>query len=155
MKRGALLNSELNAAIAAMGHGDTLIVCDAGFPIPSSAWRIDLAIERDVPDLDTVLRAVSRDFICEKVVCAQEVGEYNPTLLARLRVIFPDSEFGSMPHTQLLTDAARTAKAVVRTGAFEPWGNIILHSGVDVPAYFERDDVKVPDYYAERAGRKG
>lgn len=154
MKRGGLLNLELNAAIAAMGHGDTMIVCDAGFPIPSEAWRIDLALVRDVPNLDTVLSLISQEFICEKVVCADEVSEYNPTLLTRLRSIFPDSEFGSMPHTQLLTNAATTAKVIVRTGAFEPWGNIILHSGVDVPAYFEREDVKVPDEYKARAGRR-
>ena len=47
-------------AIASMGHGDLMIVCDAGFPIPSSAWRIDLAIVPDVPDLETVLDADRR-----------------------------------------------------------------------------------------------
>ena len=52
MKRGKLLNSELNHAIASMGHGDLMIVCDAGFPIPDDVWRIDLAITRDVPDLN-------------------------------------------------------------------------------------------------------
>ncbi|MBC7441592.1 MAG: D-ribose pyranase [Ramlibacter sp.] len=153
MKRGGLLNSELNAAIAAMGHGDTLIVCDAGFPIPSDAWRIDLALVRDVPDLGTVLNLIAQEFICERVVCAEEVAEYNPSLLTRLHAIFPDSEFGTMPHVQLLSEAARSAKAIVRTGAFEPWGNIILRSGVDVRAYFEREDVKVPDEYKARAGR--
>ena len=154
MKRGGLLNAELNAAIAAMGHGDTMIVCDAGFPIPSDAWRIDLSIIRGVPTLDMVLEVVAQEFICEQVVCAHEVGEYNPSLLTRLRATFPDSDFGTMPHVQLLSDAARSAKVIVRTGAFEPWGNIILRSGVDVPAYFEREDVKVPDEYKARAGRR-
>ena len=36
MKRSNLLNSELSYAIASMGHGDLMIVCDAGFPIPDS-----------------------------------------------------------------------------------------------------------------------
>ncbi|WP_367219297.1 RbsD/FucU domain-containing protein, partial [Mesorhizobium sp.] len=43
MNRNRLLNAELAHAIASMGHGDLMIVCDAGFPIPSTAWRIDLA----------------------------------------------------------------------------------------------------------------
>ena len=31
-----ILNAELNHAIASMGHGDLMIVCDAGFPIPET-----------------------------------------------------------------------------------------------------------------------
>ena len=57
MIRSGILNAELNHAIASMGHGDLMIVCDAGFPIPSAAWRIDLAVVPDVPDLETVLLA--------------------------------------------------------------------------------------------------
>ena len=44
MKLGRILNKKLNTAIADMGHGDMLVICDAGFPIPSEAQRIDLAI---------------------------------------------------------------------------------------------------------------
>lgn len=54
MKRGNLLNANLSYAIPSMGHGDLMIVCDAGFPIPSSARRIDLAVVPDVSDLETV-----------------------------------------------------------------------------------------------------
>jgi simple sugar transport system permease protein/D-ribose pyranase len=38
----------------------------------------------------------------------------------------------------------------VRTGAFDPWGNILLYSGVDVPKWFAKPGVHVPDYYADR-----
>ncbi len=44
MNRSRLLNAELCHAIASMGHGGLMIACDAGFPIPSTARRIDLAI---------------------------------------------------------------------------------------------------------------
>ena len=49
MYKGLILNAELNHAIASMGHGDFILVCDAGFPIPNDAWRIDLALTKDVP----------------------------------------------------------------------------------------------------------
>ena len=52
MKRNGILNFGLNQALAAMGHGDLMIVCDAGFPIPTQASRVDLAIVADVPDLE-------------------------------------------------------------------------------------------------------
>ena len=38
MKRNRLLNANLSHAIASMGHGDLMIVCDAGFPIPSDGY---------------------------------------------------------------------------------------------------------------------
>jgi hypothetical protein len=38
----------------------------------------------------------------------------------------------------------------VRTGAFDPWGNILLYSGVDVLAWFSKPGVKAPDYYAKK-----
>ena len=54
MKRNGILNLGLNQALAAMGHGDFMIVCDAGFPIPAQVSRVDLAIVADVPDIETV-----------------------------------------------------------------------------------------------------
>ena len=65
MKRNGILNLGLNQALAAMGHGDLLIVCDAGFPIPATVNRVDLAIVADVPDIETVLTAINADFIAE------------------------------------------------------------------------------------------
>jgi len=150
MNRGPILNSELAHAIASMGHGDLLIVCDAGFPIPRTAWRIDLAIVQDVPDLETVLTAICGSFIAEKVGYAAEMAENNPPLLAKVQRIFAGSDFDPVPHQQILTEMAAKAKVIVRSGAFDPWGNILLYSGVDVRKWFAKPDVKTPEYYAAR-----
>ena len=93
MNRNRLLNAELSHAIAAMGHGDLMIVCDAGFPIPSSAWRIDLAIVPDVPDLETVLTPIAENLIAEKVSYADELGDHNAPLLAKVKRLFPDADY--------------------------------------------------------------
>ena len=150
MDRGPLLNSELRYAIASMGHTDLMIVCDAGFPIPGSAWRIDLAIVQDVPDLATVLAAVSESFITEKVSYATEMAENNPPLLKTVQELFSDSEYEPIPHEQILSEMAAKAKVIVRTGAFDPWGNILLYSGVDAPVWFSKPGLKVPEVYQKR-----
>ncbi len=150
MNRGKLLNSELNYAIASMGHGDLMIVCDAGFPIPADVWRIDLAIVQDVPDLETVLTAVSDAFIAEKVSYASEMAENNPPLLETVQRIFAASDHDPIPHETILNEMAVQAKVIVRTGAFDPWGNILLYSGVDAPVWFARPGVVVPEVYAKR-----
>jgi len=150
VNRNRLLNAELSHAIACMGHGDLMIVCDAGFPIPSTAWRIDLAIVPDVPDLETVLNAISQNLIAERGVYAEDVPEFNAPLLAKIKRLFPDADFEPVKHAVILSEMAAKAKAIVRTGAFDPWGNILLYSGVDVPAWFSKPGVVAPEYYARK-----
>ena len=150
MNRNKLLNAQLSYAIASMGHGDLMMVCDAGFPIPSTAWRIDLAIVPDVPDIETVLRPIAENFIAERVGYADTLPDYNAPLLAKIKRLFPDAEFEPIKHEIVLTEMAAKAKVIVRTGAFDPWGNILLYSGVDVPAWFSKPGVVAPDYYAKK-----
>jgi D-ribose pyranase len=150
MKRNGILNLELNQALAAMGHGDLMIICDAGFPIPSQVTRVDLAIVPDVPDLETVLTAISGDFIAEKIGYANEMAKNNPRLKEKVDRIFADAELVTFPHAEILTELAAKAKFIVRTGAFDPWGNIILYSGVDLPKWFAKAGTVVPEYYASR-----
>ncbi|GIQ68953.1 D-ribose pyranase [Xylanibacillus composti] len=150
MKRSQILNKDLNEVIAGMGHGDWIIVCDAGFPIPNAVRRVDLAIQRDLPDLETVLRLITEDFIAEKVYYAEEMPQYNPPLINKVKQIFNGIDLATMPHEKILSEAAYRAKAVVRTGAFDPYGNIILQSGVDAPKWFNREGVLVPDAYKDR-----
>ncbi len=153
MKRGTILNAELNHAIASMGHGDLMIVCDAGFPIPLDAWRVDLAIVQDIPDLSTILTAIAGDFVAEKVGYADTLPTYNAPLLATVQRLFPDSDHYMTAHETILGELAAKAKVIVRTGAFDPWGNIVLHSGVDVPKWFDKPGVVAPDYYASKLGK--
>lgn len=150
MNRNRLLNAELNHAIASMGHGDLMIVCDAGFPVPSSAWRIDLAITPDVPDLETVLTPIAEAFIAEKVSYADTLPVHNAPLLKKIERLFAGADFEPVTHEAILGEMAAKAKVIVRTGAFDPWGNILLYSGVDVPAWFSKEGVVAPDYYAKK-----
>lgn len=150
MKSGKILNAELSYAIASMGHGDLMIVCDAGFPIPSDVWRVDLAFIQDVPDLETVLSAISEAYIAEKVAYAAEMADNNPVLLEKVQRIFADADHSTVPHEELLGGIAAKAKVIVRTGAFDPWGNIMLYSGVDVKEWFSKPGTVAPDYYADK-----
>ena len=151
MKLGSILNKDLNEAIASMGHGDLMIVCDAGFPIPRDAWRIDLAIKQDLPDLKTVLDLINGDMYAEKVVWAEEVAQYNPNLEKMLREMYADRVVETIPTDLILGDIPHQAKCIVRTGAFNPWGNILLYSGVDAPKWFNRDGRITPPAYEGRA----
>ncbi len=51
MKKGTGLNADISAAISRLGHTDTLVVCDAGLPVPRSSTRIDMALTQGVPSI--------------------------------------------------------------------------------------------------------
>lgn len=153
MKRSGILNAELSGAIASLGHTDLIMVVDAGFPIPRTAHRIDLAIAENLPDLRTVLKLINQEMIVEGVVRAELVVSNNPTLDEFLMKTFAGAEFTIRSHQDILTKMAHEAKVIVRTGAFDPWGNIGLYSGVDVPKWFAGDHVKVPDYYESKINK--
>lgn len=155
MKHGRILNAELSKAIALMGHGDLFMVCDAGFPIPLDRWRIDLAITHNLPDLYTVLDLVLSELTVEKVLYADLVREHNLPLLQRLEAMFDDTgaELEAVPNEQVMGEMAHNAKVIVRTGAFNPWGNIGLVCGTIPDEWFALPGTVMPEAYVQRKAR--
>ena len=150
MKRSSILNTALNEVIASMGHTDYLIVCDAGFPIPNDIKKVDLALTQEVPDLLTVLSLIEEEFITEQIYIAEELYTNNKPLYDSIREIHTDVPIDTIPHEEMLTSMAKKAKAIVRTGSFEPWGNIVLQSGTDAIKWFNKEGVVVPESYKAR-----
>ncbi len=137
-----------------MGHGDFLVISDAGFPIPDDAKRIDLALEQDEPGIIKVLELILSDFIYERCIVTEEQKKFNPPHFERIRKLCDRCEVETIPHDEFMRTMPQKAKYIVRTGAFEPWGNIALCSGVDAPVWFRKPGVITPDYYAKRASYK-
>lgn len=150
MKLRGILNRGINEVLAQVGHGQILIVCDAGFPVPSHVRCIDLSIKRNIPTLETVLETITEEFITEKVMYARQVAHNNNPLYSQLKRIFPDCEHELVAHEDILGNIASQAVAVIRTGAYNPWGNIALVSGTDPFAWFNDPEVKAPPFYEKR-----
>jgi D-ribose pyranase len=129
MKKTALLQSDLSYVIATMGHMDTLVIADAGLPIPSEALRIDLALTQGVPGAIQTLKVILEELKVEKVILAQEVKDRNPKFLLAVQNLLPDVPMEFVAHTEFKMRTA-SARAVVRTGEFAPYANVILVSGV-------------------------
>jgi D-ribose pyranase len=136
MKKGTVLNPELARAIAALGHGDTLVVADAGLPIPAGVQRIDLAFAPGKPGFLDVLDAVLAEMEVERAILAEEAEAMAPRpfldlVEARLLALPKVKARGieRVPHEELKRQCAR-ARAVVRTGEFTPYANVVLSSGV-------------------------
>jgi D-ribose pyranase len=129
MKKTMLLNAELSQLIAAMGHGDLLVIADAGLPVPPGTRCIDLAVSGGVPSFEQVLVAVLSELQVEHAVAAGEMLDRSPALAGRLR-----ERLGTIPLAHVDHDAFKArsagARAIVRTGEFTPYANVILSAGV-------------------------
>jgi D-ribose pyranase len=154
IKKKGILNSELNALIGRLGHGDHFIVSDAGFAIPRGLKRIDLAIEKDSPSILRILDLLNEELYIEKVGIAEEMREYNPKLFDRIMKLYSNImiEFETVPYKMISGEIAKTAKAIVRTGSFEPFGEIVIYPAVNAEEWFLRDGVKIPENYKKRLG---
>jgi D-ribose pyranase len=129
VKKTGVLHHALSEAIARMGHGDLLVIADAGLPVPPGVPCVDLAVRCGLPPMLDVTRAVADELLVEALTVADELLARDENLPAALRELFPGARFGSVPHDELKRMTER-AKAVVRTGECTPYCNVVLASGV-------------------------
>ena len=129
MKKTGLLNKDLSEVIASLGHRDMLVIADAGLPIPQGVRRIDLAVSPNVPRFLDVVQAVLGELQVEEAMVASEMAERSPATLDALVTVLGAVPVSEVLHEQLKSHAARAA-AVVRTGEFTPYANVILVAGV-------------------------
>ena len=129
MKRTTLLHAELSDVIARLGHGDLLVIGDAGLPIPDGPRRIDLAVSANVPRFQDVLAAVLAEMQVESAVFADELEAANPLVHAELLRQLGFTPVARLSHEHFKA-ATRDARAIVRTGEFSPYANVILRAGV-------------------------
>ncbi|POA52065.1 MULTISPECIES: D-ribose pyranase [Pseudomonas] len=132
MKKTPLLNIALSRLIASLGHGDIVVIGDAGLPVPSGVELIDLALTHGVPDFLATLKVLLSEMQVERHVLAEEILLKRPTPLPALDALAAAGELGQR---QLLSHEefkvlSRQARAVVRTGECQPYCNIALIAGV-------------------------
>jgi D-ribose pyranase len=130
MKKTELLNSALSRLVATLGHGDSVLVTDAGMPAPhgSGVEIIDLALTRGVPDFATTVRILLTEMQVESHIVASETLERNDAWLSSewMGAIGPRRVVSHEELKQL----SHRARAVVRTGECTPYANLMLVAGV-------------------------
>ncbi|MEU0101306.1 D-ribose pyranase [Streptomyces sp. NPDC006267] len=127
MKKSGILNRHLAGAIAELGHGDGVLVCDAGMPIPPGPRLVDLAFRAGTPSFAEVLEGLLDELAVEGATAALEIHEANPEAAALLDGHFPRLELVLHDDLKALTAGARL---VVRTGEARPYANVLLRCGV-------------------------
>ena len=129
MKRIGILNQPISSVIAGLGHTDTLVVADAGLPIPQETQRIDLALAEGIPGFLDTLRVVLMEMQVERAIVAEEMLETSPGVYEAIKGLLGDVPIEAVPHAAF-KERTRSARAVIRTGEFTPYANVILVAGV-------------------------
>lgn len=129
MKEVGLINRSLAKVVTEQGHQDFLMVVDAGFAIPLGIETIDISLSENSPKVFDVLAELKKFHSVEKMIFAKQTKETNPTLFNKLSTVWGnDVEIEVVDHTDL-KQISKTVKAVIRTGDFTAFGNVILVSG--------------------------
>ncbi|WP_149827524.1 D-ribose pyranase [Streptomyces tailanensis] len=127
MKRAGILNRHLSGALAELGHGHEVLVCDAGMPVPEGPRVVDLAFRAGVPSFAEVLDGLLDELVVEGATAAYEVREANLDAAALLEGRFSELELVSH---EKLKELSAGARLVVRTGEARPYANVLLRCGV-------------------------
>ena len=129
MKKIGIINQPISALVAGLGHTDKVVIADAGLPIPDDVPRIDLALREGMPNFMDTLETILKEMQVEGAIIASEISEHNPQIESDIKAVLGDLPIDLIPHEQFKIKT-HMAKAVIRTGEFSPYANIILISGV-------------------------
>lgn len=128
LKKG-ILNPKIAEVFASTGHMDYIVVSDAGLPMPLGVERIDLAWKENEPRFIPVLVETLKNIVVEKVIFAEELKTVSPDFHKQILEILPkDIEIEYVPHV-IFKEETKKARAIIRTGEFTPYPNIILVAG--------------------------
>jgi D-ribose pyranase len=121
--------------LSEQGHGDLLMVVDAGFAIPKGADVVDISLSENCPMVIDTLQELKKFFSVEKLIFANDTESVSPSLFNRIKELFgKDVPVEMVTHPQI-KEMSHKVKAVIRTGDFTAYANVILVSGAG-PRWF-------------------
>jgi L-fucose mutarotase len=133
-----LLTPDLLHALAAMGHGDRIVLVDANYPATRGRRLIPLPGVDTPRSLQAVLSVLPIDtFVPEPCATMQMVGERGalPVVIDEMNALLVSHGAGPVVAIErnAFYAAAETAYAIVQTGERRFYGNILLTKGVVPP----------------------
>jgi ABC-type ribose transport system, auxiliary component len=129
LKKIGILNSEISRVISELGHMDIIVIADAGLPIPPNVQRIDLALKEGVPSFIETVETILQEMCVGKAYVAREMETASPSKKGELIAVLPNVQINVLSHEELKA-LTHQARAVIRTGEFTPYANVILEAGV-------------------------
>lgn len=131
MKKSGILNPYIMQGLTALGHLDSVVICDAGFPVPQGVNCVDISLVGGVPNFIQVLNAVLNEIIVEEYVVFDFMEKYNSDYYQKVKSLFKKQKSVECSMDDF-RKKAENAKLFIRTGELLPASNIILISASGV-----------------------
>lgn len=129
MLKTGIFHPQLLRVLGEIRHKDLLVIGDAGLPIPKGVERIDLGWKQGSPGYLEVLEEICKALVVESALFATEALEVSPDFHQQAKKLLPeDAPVSYVPH-QELKKICEEAKAIILTGEFTPYTNVILTAG--------------------------
>lgn len=142
MKKSGIINPEMIRCLAELGHFDSFVICDMGFPIPKNAERIDLSLLPGYPKIMPVLKACLGEVVVQEMVMLEGVETANGELYKEVKDLVHNQEV-RYENLSEFRKMAESAKFFVRTGEDMPCSNIFLVSASGVKERVEKYNIDV------------
>jgi D-ribose pyranase len=131
MKKKGILHSELARIVAGMGHGDKLVVCDSGYPIPHNRPVADVILTISIPRIVQTLKVILEELHVEKAIVTNEMESISNPIYREITAALDGIPVEKIPYEQF-KEITRTETNIsfVRTGEATKFSNLILVGGV-------------------------
>lgn len=129
MLKNGIFHPQLLRILGELRHKDLLVIGDAGLPIPKGVERVDLGWKQGSPGYLEVLEEIAKVLVIEEALFATEALEVSPDFHAQALKLLPEgAPVSYVPHAQL-KEISADAKAIILTGEFTPYTNIVITAG--------------------------
>ena len=129
MLKTGIFHPQLLRVLGEIRHKDLLVIGDAGLPIPKGVERIDLGWKQGSPGYLEVLEEIAKVLVIESATFATEALEVSPDFHKEALKLLPEgAPVSYVPHTEL-KEISAGAKAIILTGEFTPYTNVVLTAG--------------------------
>lgn len=129
MLKTGILHPQLARVMAELRHKDILVIGDAGLPVPKGVERIDLGWKPGSPAYLDVLGELMKYLVVESALFAEEALSVSPEFHKQAKALLPEGLPVSYVLHEELKAVSQDAKAIILTGEFTPYTNVILTCG--------------------------
>jgi D-ribose pyranase len=113
-----------------------------GFPVPHGAYVVDITLIKGIPSFMDVLKAVLNEAIFDEYWVVDSIDQFNSKCSMELNQLMPKHTRKEVDF-EILCEASKTAKLVIRTAEPLPASNIVLISSSGVPSLCKEFDIHI------------
>ena len=131
-RTSSLLNGRLAAAVTTLRYGETIVVADAGLPVPLGTETLDLAVVPGLPSTRQIVAALKENLVLLEVRIASEMAHANQAVREEILDLFASTDLvREVGHVEGIESQLGSARLIVQTGEVTPYGNVVLVGGLD------------------------